>query len=136
MRNPVWIAILSVVGLALSGCAGDSGESTNTGSGAQTCEVKVMKNHALDSKTRTIKADLLQDGTIIGTGTFTIGPSEPETPVQVYSKTPSCRDVQIKAYEGSNPVGVKTFSPSKCPKPLEIELHVVDDAVHVYSNCD
>lgn len=138
MRSHVWLSLAAVATLLLAGCSGNSGPSSNptTPSAAQTCEVKIMKSHALQTKTRTIKADMLQDGNPIGSTTFSLSKSDPQTPVQALSKNPACKDVQVKAFEGSNPVGVKTLNPAKCPKPLEFEIHVVDDAVHMYSNCD
>lgn len=137
MRSQVWLSLAAVATLLLAGCSGSPASSDpTTPNAAQTCEVKVMKNHALQTKTRTIKADLLQDGSTLGTATFTLSKSDPQTPVQVLSKSPTCKDVQVKAFEGSNPVGVKTLNPARCPMPLEFEIHVVDDAVHMYSNCD
>jgi hypothetical protein len=136
MRSFAWMVSGLVAALALAGCAGESnGGLPKTGDSDASYPVKVNGAHALQTKTRTIKVDLVEGGTTVGTGSFTVNPSMSEDAKLVFERTVK-GSVTAKAYEGSNPVGVKNLNPATCPKPLEIEVHVVDDAVHMYSNCD
>jgi hypothetical protein len=139
MRNTAWLAVSALAALALAGCAGGSDDgssnSGNNGGSGTTYSVKVNGAHALQTKTRTIKVDLMEGGANIGSGTFTVNPDMSEEPKLVFERTVK-GPVTARAFEGSNPVGTKTLNPANCPEPLEFEIHVVDDAVHMYSNCD
>ena len=134
MRNTAWLVVASLAALALAGCAGSTTSSTTQAT--QQYDVKVMGSHALQTKDRTIKVDLVQGGKTVATGSFTVKKGTPETPVVAFAKMLPGGPITAKAYENGNPVGTKTLDPSKCPAPLEFEMHVVDDAVHTYSNCD
>ncbi|MEK6986230.1 MAG: hypothetical protein AABX89_07600 [Candidatus Thermoplasmatota archaeon] len=137
MRSYAWLAVATVAALALAGCAGSTPAPTSNVQPAATYEVKVMKSHALQSKSQwNLRTELVQGGSVVGSGSFTISKTDSQDPQTAYSKTLPGGPIQLKVFEGSNPVGTKTLDPAKCPKPLEFELHVVDDAVHTYSNCD
>ncbi len=136
MRNLALLAIASLTLLALAGCSGSSPAPSTAPSSAQSYEVKVLGSHALQTKERTFKVDLIQGGVTVASGSFTVKKATPETPVVAFTKMLPAGPITAKVYEGSNPVGTKTLDPAKCPKPLEFEMHAIDDALHTYSNCD
>jgi hypothetical protein len=132
MRTLAWLAASALLTVTLAGCAGGPAPAGD----AETYEVKVLGSHALRTLDRTITVELHQGGQLVGSGSFTVKKGTPETPVLAFAKTLPAGPVTARAFDGANPVGTKTLDPAKCPRPLEFEMHVVDDAVHTYSNCD
>lgn len=132
MRKFILVSAVTIA-LALAGCAGST-ESTDSGS-AKTYNVPVEAAHAVTGSARTISISVTQDGEELGSGTYNTAGKSADDFVTLFNVKASAGPLKIQAFEGNNPLNFKSIDPAKCTDP-NFQIHIVDGAVHVWSNCD
>ncbi|MFA5943545.1 MAG: hypothetical protein WC876_03660 [Candidatus Thermoplasmatota archaeon] len=136
MRMFAFPAIAVVATLVLAGCSGSDPTSDPAPPAAQSYTVNVVGSHANTGADRTIRFVLSQDGVELGTGSYMASKTKTEDKEPLFTKTVKAGPVNLRAFEGNNPVGTKTIDVSECPQPFEFNSHVISDAVHMYTSCD
>ena len=127
------LAVLAV--LVLAGCSG-SQDTDDPAPGQSEYTVNVVGSHANTGADRTIRFVLSQDGVELGSGSYVASKTKTEDKEFLFTKTVKAGPVNLRAFEGTNPVGTKTIDVSQCPQPFEFNSHVISDAVHMYTSCD
>lgn len=126
-----------LVSLLLAGCTSE-GEDDEP---AATYTVPILGAHNVNGADRTIMLKVSQGGEELGSGTYsTAGQAASEGTKDsdfksVFSVKATAGAVKIQVFEGNNPLNFKSIDPSKCTGP-DFKVHVIDDAVHLWSNCD
>lgn len=137
MHKPLLVAGL-LVSLLLAGCASSDGGDTTP---AASYTVPIKGAHNVNGDDRTITLKVTQDGKELGSGTYsTAGQAASEGTKDsdfksVFSVKAAAGPVKIQVFEGNNPLNFKSIDPAKCTGP-DFKVHVIDDAVHLWSNCD
>ena len=136
------ILSLSVLAIALlSGCAGsDPGGAPSPTSAATTSAAVAKKSVDIMTsgevtKDRTLKVSIVQDGTEVKSGSFTVTPAQKNVKQHLFTQSVAAQDVQVRVFDGSNPVSTEKVQPQTCPGKTTVDVHAVDDAVHVTWKC-
>ena len=136
MRSLAMPALGALALLVLAGCSGSPSDDNPGPTASQSFTVNVVGSHANTGADRTIRFVLSQDGAELGSGSYVASKTKTEDKEFLFTKTVKPGPVNLRAFEGSNPVGTKTIDVSQCPQPFEFNSHVVSDAVHMYTSCD
>ena len=136
MRMLAFPAIAVMAALALAGCSGSQPQDDPAPTADATYNVNVVGSHANTGADRTIRFVLSQNGVELGSGSYVASKTKTEDKEPIFTKTVKAGPVNLRAFEGNNPVGTKTIDVSQCPQPFEFNSHVVNDAVHMYTSCD
>lgn len=122
-----------VLTLTLAGCAGAAEDSTPAAE--KTYNVPIQAGHAVTGADRTISVKVTQDGKELGSGTYNTAGKTADDFMTLFTVKATGGPLKIQAFEGSNPLNFKSIDPAKCTAP-DFTIHVIDGAVHLWSNCD
>ncbi|MGB0652119.1 MAG: hypothetical protein ACPGQL_02865 [Thermoplasmatota archaeon] len=131
------MALLTALALVLAGCTSSTDDDAAGGPGgsATTYQVPIEAAHALAGDDRTITVKVSQDGQELKRGTYTTAGKAVDDYEVLFTATAKAGALKIETFDGANPTGFKTIDPSRCGDP-NLQVHVVDSAVHLFSNCD
>ncbi len=124
--------LTSVAAVLLAGCTGAPGETIDADA---TYRVPVEAGHAVNGDARTISVTVTQGGDELGSGSYSTQGKTVDDFETLFTVTATGGELKIQAFEGSNPLNFKSIDPAKCKDP-NFQVHVIDGAVHLWSNCD
>lgn len=126
------LLMLSVAStLALAGCTG----TTETDAPSESYSVPVTAAHAINGDDRTIRVVVSQGGTELKSGTYSTAGKIADDFETLFTVNAAAGPLKLQAFEGTNPLNFKSIDPARCTDP-DFQVHVVDGAVHLWSNCD
>ncbi len=124
--------LTSMTAVLLAGCTGAPGETDDSDG---TYSVPIEAGHAIHGEARTILVKVTQGGQELGSATYSTHGKAVDDFETLFTVTATGGALKIQAFEGSNPLNFKSIDPAKCNDP-NFQVHVIDGAVHLWSNCD
>ncbi len=139
LATPIRIELVvatRVASFALTGCASSSDSDSQQGTTSpKTNSVPVKAAHALSGDDRTIRIIMTPNDNELGTGTYSTAGKEKDVFETFFTVTATAGALKLQAFECSNPLKFKSIDPAKCVAP-DFQIHVLDGAAHLWSNCE